>query len=93
MTASVTGLWRQRAGVKETPVDADLFLVLPDNGEIYHLNAIGAALWRLLAEQSSPQTAGDTLALAFPDLPRGAIDTDVQRFITELRQRALIEAA
>jgi hypothetical protein len=91
MITGTTGHYRRRAGVKETPVEADLFLVLPDNGEIYHLNAIGAALWRLLAEQSSLQAAGDTLALAFPDLPREAIDADVQRFIAELRQRALIE--
>lgn len=93
MITAGTGFWRQRAGVKETPVEADLFLVLPDNGEIYHLNAIGAALWRLLAEPSSAQAASDTLALAFPDLARDAIDADVQRFIAELRQRALIDAA
>jgi hypothetical protein len=89
----MTALWRRRAGVKETPVEDDLFLVLPDNGEIFHLNAVGAALWRLFAEPSSAAAAGDTLALGFPDLPRAAIAADVQRFIAELRQRALIEAA
>jgi len=88
----MTALWRRRAGVKETPVDADLFLVLPDSGEIYHLNAMGAALWRLFADQSSAEAAGDTLALAFPDLPRAVIDADVERFIAELRQRALIDS-
>jgi hypothetical protein len=88
----MTALWRRRAGVKETPVEADLFLVLPDNGEIYHLNAVGAALWRLFADESSAEAAGDTLALAFPDLPRAAIEADVQRFIAELRQRALLDS-
>jgi len=87
----MSAIWRRRAGVKETPVDADLFLVLPDNGEIFHLNALGAALWRLFAERSSAEAAGDALALAFPDLPRETIDADVQRFIGELGQRALID--
>ena len=87
----MTDVWSRRSGVKETPVDTDLFVVLPDSGEIYHLNAIGAALWRLLAEQSSAEAAGEALALAYPDVPREAIDADVQRFIGELHQRALIQ--
>jgi len=84
--------WRRRAGVKETPVDTELFLVLPDSGDIYHLNALGAALWRLLAEPASEVEACETLALAFPDSPRAAVDEDVQRFFAELRQRNLLDS-
>ena len=88
-----TERWRRRGGVKETPVDGDLFLVLPESGDIYHLNALGAALWRLLATPADEAEAGDTLALAFPDLPRDSIDADVRQFFTDLRERALLEAA
>ncbi len=88
-----TEQWCRRAGVKETPVDGDLFLVLPNSGDIYHLNALGAALWRLLAAPADEADAGDTLALAFPDLPRASIDADVRQFFADLRERALLERA
>jgi hypothetical protein len=85
-------IWSRRAAVKETPVEAELFLVVPDGGEIYHLNALGAALWRLLAEPASEAEASDTLAIAFPDLARAAIDADVGRFFADLRQRGLLDS-
>lgn len=85
--------WQRRDGVKETPVDSDLFLVLPADGEIFHLNALGAALWRLLETPMSVQEAAVTLALAFPDAPQGAIDADSARFFTELRARNLLVRA
>ena len=83
--------WCRRAAVKETPVEADLFLVVSDGGEIYHLNALGAALWRLLAEPASETEASETLALAFPELARAEIDADVRRFFADLRQRGLLD--
>lgn len=85
--------YRRREGVKETPVDADLFLVLPANGEIFHLNPLGAALWRLLAEPTSETEAGDMLALAFPDMPADALAADVRGFLAALRAQNLLEPA
>lgn len=85
--------WQRRDGVKETPVDSDLFLVVPADGEIFHLNALGAALWRLLETPMSVEDAAATLALAFPDAPQGAISADSTRFFTELRARGLLVRA
>lgn len=82
--------WQRRDGVKQTPVDADLFLVVPADGDIFHLNALGAALWRLLETPMSSAEAAATLALAFPDAPQAAINADVTRFFTELRERSLL---
>lgn len=74
-------------------MEADIFLVVPADGEIYHLNALGAALWRLLETPMRAEEAAATLALAFPDAPSPAVEADAQRFFADLRQRGLIEAA
>ncbi|MFN4281731.1 MAG: PqqD family protein [Alphaproteobacteria bacterium] len=73
-------------------MDADIFLVVPSDGEIYHLDALGAALWRLLETPMSAAEAAATLALAFPDAPPDAIQADSERFFADLSQRGLIEA-
>jgi hypothetical protein len=86
-------LYRRRSGIQETQVDGDLFLVLPETGEIYHLNSVGAALWRLLAEPTTEETAMDMLAVAFPDLPPATITADVRHFLNDLDGHALLDAA
>jgi hypothetical protein len=86
-------LRRRRSGIRETPVDGDLFLVLPESGEIYHLNPLGAALWRLLAEPTTAEAAMDMLAIAFPDLPAATITADVRHFFRELDARELLDNA
>lgn len=87
----MTAKWRRRPGVKETPVETDIFLVVPSDGEIYHLNALGAALWRLLETPMSADEAAATLCLAFPDANSEAIAGDTQRFFADLGGRGLIE--
>lgn len=81
----------RRLAAGATPVDDELFLACPDD-EIFHLNALGAALWRLLDE---PMTADELVALvgaAFPDTPREVLARDVAAFLERLRARGLIEA-
>jgi hypothetical protein len=89
----MNGPLRRRAGIKETPVDGDLFLVLPASGAIFHLNSLGAALWRLLAEPTDETAACAALALAFPDVPADKLAADVGQFIADLRRHELIDTA
>ena len=45
-----TSRLRRNPATVETAVDGELFLVNPDSQAIFHLDTIGAALWRLLAD-------------------------------------------
>lgn len=81
----------RRRPVAATPVDGELFLVCPGD-EIFHLNALGAALWRLLAEPTGESELCDLLAAAFPEAPPEALARDVAAFLERLRARDLVEA-
>ena len=77
----------------ETAIDRDLFLVNPGRQGIYHLNATGAALWRLLAEPIGVEQAVAILHHAFPDVARAQIERDVTKVMAELTARGLIADA
>ena len=89
MTSS-TQTWQRRDGIAETPVDNDLFLVVPETEGIFHLNAVGTALWRLLAEPRSRDELIDLLSAAFDDVPATAIAGDVDAFLQRLRDGGLL---
>lgn len=85
--------YRRRAGLSATPVDDDVFLVVPETEEIFHLNALGRALWDVLAEPATEAQLTAAIAEAFPEQARDAIAADVAAFIKELARRKLIEPA
>lgn len=90
---SANGRFCRRGGIEETAVEDDLFLVMPDTQAIFHLNAVGAALWRLLAEPHTQAEATVILAAAFPDVPPSQLNADIARFFEHLRWGGLILTA
>lgn len=85
--------YRQALGIAERQVDDALYLAETEGQAIFHLNATGAALWRLLAE---PATRDDAVALfhqAFPDHDREKLLAEVTELMTALRERGLIVEA
>lgn len=82
--------YRRHSGVSETAVEDDLFLVMPDTQGIFHLNAVGAALWRLLSAPHSRSEAATILASAFPDVAPVQLSADVDRFFEHLSWGGLI---
>jgi hypothetical protein len=90
---STTGAWRQRQGLSVTRVEDDAFIVNPSTDDIFHLNALGRALWSLLEQPRTLAELVTALADAFPDIPRAAIIADTEAFIEAITQRGLIEAA
>jgi len=82
--------FRRRGGIDETAVEDDLFLVMPDTQAIFHLNAVGSALWRLLAEPRTRSEAAAILSAAFPDVPPSQLNADIDRFFEHLRWGGLI---
>jgi len=79
--------------VIETPVDDELFVVLPGGEEIFHLDAIAAAIWRALAEPAGADELGRLFEAAFPDVPAGQIATDVTTALERLSRDGLLVAA
>jgi len=70
-------------------VERSLFLIDPETGAIFHLAAIGAATWDLLASRDLDATT-DLLAQAFPDTPRATIAADVTALVDDLVARGLL---
>ena len=78
-------------GIVETAVERDLFLVNPEGQAIFQLNAVGAALWRLLAEPVVLDQAVGMVHQAFPDIARQQIHNDVAALIDDLAARGLVQ--
>lgn len=71
-------------------MDDTTFLADPDGEGIYHLNATGAAVWRLLVEPTSVADAVTLIAQAFPDADRSGIAASVTALIDDLARKRLI---
>ena len=77
-------------GVKEKAVGEELFLVDPADQTIHRLNAVGAALWRILAQPCCFDDAVEVLHQAFPNVKRARIQKDVQGLVAGLEKRGLL---
>lgn len=85
-------IWRRRDGIAETPVENDIFLVVPGTDGIFHLNAVGTALWRLLAEPHSRDELVTLLSAAFSDVSPSTIANDVDAFLQRLKEGGLLSS-
>ena len=80
-------------GVVASEMDGDLFLVRPDDGEIYHLDRMAAAIWNLLAEPMTRADVHDLFREAFPDVAADRLAADIDAALaTMLDDRLLTEA-
>ncbi len=86
-------LVRRNPKVTEKTVDGEIFLVNPDSQGIYHLNAVGTVLWRLLAEPIGVAEAAAMLHQAFPDVSGAQIERDVAALLADLAARGLVSDA
>ena len=82
--------FRRYEDVSEKRVEQDLFLVDTGGNAIYHLNGIGAGLWRLLDGTYGLDDAVEVLQDAFPNMERAAIENDVHSLVTDLSARGLL---
>jgi len=82
--------FRHVDGLDERVVDGDMFLVDPGGEAIYHLNGLGAGLWRLLGGSYGLDDAVSVLRDAYPTVDRKLIEGDVARLIADLSDRGLL---
>ena len=83
-------MYRRNPEILDNLVDDELFLVNSSGQAIYHLNAIGTALWQLLVNPIRLDAAVDVLCRAFPRVPQAQIERDVSAVLADLVERGLI---
>ena len=71
-------------------LDDDVFIANAENDSIFHLNEIGAALWRLLERPTSVEEASALLREAFPEVERDRIQAHVAALVAELVEHRLV---
>jgi Coenzyme PQQ synthesis protein D (PqqD) len=90
--AAAAPQFRQHPAVTLHALDDELFLVDPRDQSIYHLNLVGAGLWRLLREPSTAAQAVEVLQAAFPDADPQQIESDASALLGDLLSNDLIVA-
>lgn len=88
--AAGRGRLRRREGVRERMTDGELFLVDSSEQAIYHLNAVGTGLWRLLDGACDIDEAVAILHEAFPEAGREQVERDVAQLVASLLARGLL---
>ena len=76
-------IYARAARVDLREVEGELFLAGSDDA-IYHLNPVGAGVWRLLEEPASRCEVTDVVAAAFPHVERETIENDVTSLLAGL---------
>lgn len=76
--------------VSATEIDAETFLVEPDEGEVFYLDEVSSALWRFLGEARRKDVIVEAFAAAFPDTDIEKITRDIDAALDDMKERALI---
>ena len=71
-------------------MDGDYFLANEISGSIYHLNNIGAALWRILEVPHDIETIENLFISAFPDQSPKELTHDIKFLVKQLEEHQLI---
>jgi len=80
----------RRADVQIRQGQGEFFLFQETGDEIFHLNALGRAVWELLAEPLSETEAITLIASIFPETSRAQIERDVVNLFTAFKKRKLL---
>jgi hypothetical protein len=72
-----------------TAIDDETFLVEPGTQEVYYLDTVTSALWRLLAEPRSEAELCALFAAAFPATSRETLGRDIARATADFVARGL----
>lgn len=74
-------------------LDNSVFLVGTCNDAVFHLNPIGAAIWKLLETPITEEEITKILVEAFPDAPAKQVRDDVTKHFRDLESRGFLASA
>jgi Coenzyme PQQ synthesis protein D (PqqD) len=86
-------LLRQRPGTTEIWLGDRLYLADAMGRAIHRIDPVGAAVWLILAEPTTPDEIAALLAETFPEISRAQISADLQRLIAQFDANNLIQPA
>jgi len=85
-------IYRRREDLELRELGDEAFLIDSRNGCIHHLNATGAALWRLLADPMPLSAIVRVFCHAFPSPTRRTQKKALKRLLDELEDNDLLDA-
>jgi hypothetical protein len=83
-------LYAKNREIVERRIENAQLLVNPLTNSIFHLNQMGAAIWRLLEQPITVDEIVQTVLVAFPDSPENEINSDVKKVVRQFIKKDLI---
>lgn len=81
--------YRRNPAVNATEVDEEIFLIDPEGSEVFYLDAVSSALWRIIETPCRRSEIVETFAAAFPDEPPARLAADIDAALADLTARGL----
>lgn len=91
--AAPDAVFRRANGIGMRRVRDEVFLWRPTSGEIYHLNAVAGAIWRLLEEPCTGHEIAGLLAEVFSLSDTNAVRADVCQLLGDLAAGEMVTAS
>lgn len=83
-------IFSRAEGCYSRDVEGEIFLIAPDREEIFYLDTIGAALWRLLDQPRKMAEIIAVFADAFPEQDPETLHADLLRLLQELEASGFV---
>ena len=83
-------LYAKNREIVERNIENSQLLVNPLTNSIFHLNQMGAAMWRLLEQPITVEEIVQTILVAFPESPENMINSDVEKIVRQFIKKNLI---
>lgn len=84
-----TATLRRIDGLLSAVVGEELMMMDVTQGKYFNLNSVGARIWELLAEPISLEALVTDLTAEY-DADQDTVRQEVEKFLTDLRQRGLL---
>ena len=92
MSKELTSPWRIAEDAVANAVGGETVILHLGNGNYYGLDTIGTVLWEGLKLGKLPSEVCDEIVSEY-DVERSQVEADITKFLTELEENDLVEAA
>ena len=92
MSKELTSPWRIAEDAVANAVGGETVILHLGNGNYYGLDTIGTVLWEGLKLGKLPSEVCDEIVSEY-DVERSQVEGDITKFLTELEENDLVEAA
>ncbi len=91
-TERTAARYRRSGDVEVREADGNLFLAGGTANEIYLLDPLATAFWRLLEQPQTLDEIGAVFAAAFPDVPPAQLAKDIRNLAVTLERAGMVQA-